>query len=141
MLIIGKKVEEPAKVAQTAPLTKTQKKKAKKEQQKLAELSKQPLSKNERKKLKNDFTKSQSQESSVNTLNTVVQNIESKKKKPVASTNSAKPDNTVNLQMLRLPPGITITKVDGPTINRKARANVSCFIILSYYFYGHYLII
>lgn len=124
-------MEEAAKAHPTVSLTKTQKKKTKKEQQKLAELSKQPLSKKERKKLKSDLTKSESQELFENTLNTIVQNgNDNKKKQPAVSTNSAKPENTVNLQMLRLPPGITITKVDGPTINRNARANVSCFIIL-----------
>lgn len=42
---------------------------------------------------------------------------------------NAKTDSVLNLQMLRLPPGITITKVEGPAADRKLHLNVIFVLI------------
>lgn len=49
----------------------------------------------------------------------------SKSSEPVTVSLHSKTETMLNLQMLKLPPGITITKVEGPTVNRKININVS----------------
>lgn len=47
--------------------------------------------------------------------------------KAVTVSLHSKTETMLNLQMLKLPPGITITKVEGPTVNRKVNITVSNF--------------
>lgn len=89
-----------------------------------------PLNKKERSnKKKQAKTKTNKPAAAVNTK--LESTIAPAKTETVPETNKTvtqKPGTTLNLQMLRLPPGITITKVDGPAVNRKLSFSVSIYI-------------
>lgn len=90
-----------------------------------------PLNKKERNNKKKQ-AKTKTNKPAAAAVNTKLEStITPAKKETVPETNKTvtqkQPGTTLNLQMLRLPPGITITKVDGPAVNRKLSFSVSIY--------------
>lgn len=121
----------------TSKLSKKQRKKLKKEQAKNAS---QPRPAQVPTK-KETNTNNEPVKSKTNVNNNSSKSTNNSKESKEIVTNNKVEDNSVkvslngksegvlNLQMLRLPPGITITKVEGPTTDRKFQLNVIQLII------------
>lgn len=132
----------------TSQLSKKQRKKLKKEQAKNQQTSNTQtaiVQKQNSKKTKQNSNKGNNKSSNANVENvTKVQPPsnppdsvkQSKQDKSVkVSLNANKNDSVLNLQMLKLPPGITITKVEGPSTDRKIQLNQVSLLVLDFLFF------
>lgn len=118
---LGNKVDnEKHKESKKLPLSKKQRKKLRKEQSKLENSVNCVSNKNTKDLNKKQQNKNNSNNKSTSKTVTKDNSNESKGNSKSEGVRSGGSSNTeIQFQMLRLPPGITITKVEGPTVTRK----------------------